>query len=194
MSILKHLEEEDIHDINLAAKTIKKRSDGLLDFVKDYRTISSVPIPKLKKINVKQFLNTIHLLMKQALEEASITFQLLPIPANATINADSKLIEQVLINLINNSIHALEGRNTPTIKVSCVIENDKTILIITDNGKGIEEEILHQIFIPFYTTKKNGSGIGLSLSKNILKKHGGNLLVNSEPGAYTTFSLVFKEE
>ena len=188
------LSSDDLFDINMAAATIKKRSEGLLAFVKDYRTISSVPIPKLKKINVKQFLNTIHLLMKQALEEASITFQLLPIPANATINADSKLIEQVLINLINNSIHALEGRNTPTIKVSCVIENDKTILIITDNGKGIEEEILHQIFIPFYTTKKNGSGIGLSLSKNILKKHGGNLLVNSEPGAYTTFSLVFKEE
>ena len=171
------LSSDDLFDINMAAATIKKRSEGLLAFVKDYRTISSVPIPKLKKINVKQFLNTIHLLMKQALEEASITFQLLPIPANATINADSKLIEQVLINLINNSIHALEGRNTPTIKVSCVIENDKTILIITDNGKGIEEEILHQIFIPFYTTKKNGSGIGLSLSKNILKKHGGNLLV-----------------
>lgn len=188
------LSSDDLFDINMAAATIKKRSEGLLAFVKDYRTISSVPIPKLKKINVKQFLNTIHLLMKQALEEASITFQLLPIPANATINADSKLIEQVLINLINNSIHALEGRNIPTIKVSCVIENDKTILIITDNGKGIEEEILHQIFIPFYTTKKNGSGIGLSLSKNILKKHGGNLLVNSEPGAYTTFSLVFKEE
>lgn len=109
-------------------------------------------------------------------------------------DADSKLIEQVLINLINNSIHALQGRNNPTIKISCTVENDKTILILSDNGKGIEEEILNQVFIPFFTTKKNGSGIGLSLSKNILKKHGGNLLVNSEPGAYTTFSLVFKNE
>ena len=175
----------------MAAATIKKRSEGLLAFVKDYRTISSVPIPKLKKINVKQFLNTIHLLMKQALEEASITFQLLPIPANATINADSKLIEQVLINLINNSIHALEGRNTPTIKVSCVIENDKTILIITDNGKGIEEEILHQIFIPFFTTKEDGSGIGLSLSKQIIQIHGGGLSVRSVVGEETVFVLWF---
>lgn len=189
---LNQLSSDDLFDINMASATIKKRSEGLLEFVNDYRTISSVPIPQLKKINVKQFLNSIYLLMKKAIDDASIELQLLPIPANATINADGKLVEQVMINLINNSIYALQGRNNPVIKVSCVIENDKTILIVYDNGNGIEEEILNQVFIPFYTTKKNGSGIGLSLSKNILKKHGGNLLVNSEPGAFTAFSLVFK--
>ena len=131
--------------------------------------------------------------MKQAIEEANITLKLSPIPANATILADSKLIEQVLINLINNSIHALEGKENPNIKINCTIEVDKTIISVHDNGNGIEEKILNQIFIPFYTTKKNGSGIGLSLSKNIMKKHGGNLLVSSEVGVYTSFSLVFKQ-
>ena len=130
--------------------------------------------------------------MKSSIEEANIDLKFLPIPANATIYADNKLIEQVLINLINNSIHALEGRVDPTIKISCSVESNKTQIGITDNGKGIEEKIMNQIFIPFYTTKKNGSGIGLSLSKNILKKHGGNLLVSSEAGKYTTFSLIFK--
>ncbi len=72
-----------------------------------------------------------------------------------------------------------------------MVEDDKTVIIVSDNGKGIEEKIMNQIFIPFYTTKKSGSGIGLSLSKNILKKHGGNLLVSSEEGVYTTFSLEF---
>jgi len=189
---LKDLDDEDIRDINLAATTIKKRSDGLLDFVKDYRTISNVPIPKLKPVNVKKFLSEIEVLMSSNAKEAKVDINILPIPANATIKIDRKLIEQVLINLINNSIHALEGIKEPLIKISCIVEQDKTLILVSDNGKGIEENIMNQIFIPFYTTKKNGSGIGLSLSKNILKKHGGNLLVSSEVGFYTTFTLIFK--
>lgn len=186
------LDDEDILDINMAASTIKKRSDGLLVFVKDYRTISNVPIPKLHPINVKQFLSEIFLLMSANAKEAEVEIKILPIPANATISVDRKLIEQVLINLINNSIHALEGAKNPLIKISCIVEQEKTLLIVSDNGKGIEENIMNQIFIPFYTTKKNGSGIGLSLSKNIMKKHGGNLLVRSEVGLNTTFTLIFK--
>jgi nitrogen fixation/metabolism regulation signal transduction histidine kinase len=189
---LEELDDEDIRDINMAASTIKKRSDGLLVFVKDYRTISNVPIPKLHPINVKQFLSEIFVLMSSNAKEAEVEIKILPIPANATIRIDRKLIEQVLINLINNSIHALEGVNNPLIKISCIVEQEKTLLIVSDNGKGIEEKIMNQIFIPFYTTKKNGSGIGLSLSKNIMKKHGGNLLVSSEVGVNTTFTLIFK--
>ena len=186
------LEDEDIQDINMAANTIKKRSDGLLVFVKDYRTISNVPVPKLEPINVKKFLSEIQLLMSAPAQEAGVQIKLLPVPANAVVRMDTKLIEQVMINLINNSIHALNGTPDPLIKLSCIVEQDKTIILVTDNGKGIEEEIMNQIFIPFYTTKKNGSGIGLSLSKNILKKHGGNLLVSSQVGVNTTFSLIFK--
>jgi signal transduction histidine kinase len=130
--------------------------------------------------------------MSNETNTAGVELIILPIPSNATINADSKLIEQVLINLINNSIHALQGRKDAVIKMSCVVGPEKTIISVTDNGKGIEEKIMNQIFIPFFTTKTTGSGIGLSLSKNILKKHGGNLLVNSEVGVHTTFSLVFK--
>lgn len=189
---LDNFDEEDLRDINMAASTIKKRSDGLLDFVKDYRTLTSIPIPQLKKINVKKILSEVSLLMLSAVEKAHVDLKILPIPANASIMADAKLIEQVLINLINNSIYALKDTEYPTIKMSCKVEQNKTIIILSDNGVGIEEKIMSQIFIPFYTTKKNGSGIGLSLSKNILKKHGGNLLVSSESGLYTTFSLVFK--
>ncbi len=188
---LKELDNEDIQDINTAATTIKKRSDGLLDFVKDYRTISNVPIPQLNPVNVKKFLSEMLVLMSSNAKEAHVVIKILPIPANATINIDIKLIEQVLINLINNSIHALEGVENPLIKLSCIVEQDKILIMVSDNGKGIEEKIMDQIFIPFYTTKKNGSGIGLSLSKNILKKHDGNLLVGSEVGLNTTFTLIF---
>lgn len=186
------LDEEDLHDINIAASTIKKRSDGLLDFVKDYRTISNVPVPQLQPVNVKQFLSEMKVLMSAAAGEAKVRINIKPVPANAIIFIDTKLVEQVLINLINNSIHALNGITEPLITLECVVEPSKTVIMVTDNGKGIEEKILNQIFIPFYTTKKNGSGIGLSLSKNIMKKHGGNLLVNSEVGVKTTFSLIFR--
>lgn len=189
---LEDLDDEDIRDINMAASTIKKRSDGLLVFVKDYRTISNVPIPKLQPVKVKQFIAEILLLMSSNAKEAQVEIEILPIPANATIEIDRKLIEQVLINLINNSIHALEGIKKPLIKISCIVEQERILLLISDNGKGIEENIMNQIFIPFYTTKKHGSGIGLSLSKNIMKKHGGNLLVSSEVAVNTTFTLIFK--
>jgi len=189
---MENIDNEDLQDINKAAATIKKRSDGLLAFVKDYRTISNVPVPILKKLNVKQFLLDITTLMSAATNASKIELKLMPIPANATILADSKLIEQVVINLINNSIYALLDRSEAIIKLSCNVENENTFIIVSDNGIGIEENILNQIFIPFYTTKKEGSGIGLSLSKSILKKHGGNLLVTSEAGKYTTFSLVFR--
>lgn len=191
---LNQLDEEDLHDINVAASTIKKRSDGLLEFVKDYRTISNVPVPHMELVNVKQFLTDMKVLMSAAAKEAKVDIKINPIPANANILIDAKLIEQVLINLINNSLHALEGIANPVITMGCVVEPSKTIVTLSDNGKGIEEKILNQIFIPFYTTKKHGSGIGLSLSKNIMKKHGGNLLVKSEVGVKTTFSLLFKSK
>jgi len=187
------LDQEDIHDINVAATAIKRRSDGLLDFVNDYRTISNVPVPILQPVNVKHFLTEIKFLMSPGAKKAQVEIKLLPIPANAIIEIDVKLIEQVMINLINNSMHALQGIKNPVITLGCIVEPNKMIVLVSDNGKGIEEKILNQIFIPFYTTKKNGSGIGLSLSKNILKKHGGNLLVSSEVGVKTTFSLIFKQ-
>lgn len=188
---LNELDNEDIRDINLASTTIKKRSDGLLVFVKDYRTISNVPVPKLEPVNAKKLLSEISLLMSANAKKAKVEIKIIPTPANAMIRIDRKLIEQVFINLINNSIHALEGVNNPVIKLSCIVEQERTLILVSDNGKGIEEKIMNQIFIPFYTTKKNGSGIGLSLSKNILKKHGGNLLVSSEVGLNTTFTLIF---
>lgn len=189
---VKDMDKEGLQDINMAATTIKRRSDGLLDFVKDYRTISNVPVPKLEQVNVKSFLNEMQLLMSSSVAEAGVDLSVLPVPANATVKMDVKLIEQVIINLINNSIYALKGIKEPWIKLSCIVEQDKTFILVADNGNGIEEKILDQIFIPFYTTKKHGSGIGLSLSKNILKKHGGNLLVSSEVAVNTTFTLIFK--
>ncbi|MFT5166874.1 MAG: two-component system nitrogen regulation sensor histidine kinase NtrY [Saprospiraceae bacterium] len=191
---IENIDDETIIDINLAATTIQRRSVGLLDFVKDYRTISNVPVPQLKEVNIKAFLTGIRQLMKPVLEEHNIALEIGLVPSKAIINIDTKLIEQVFINIIQNSIYALENSINPRISISCEVKQTQTIISVTDNGKGIEEEILKQIFVPFYTTRKDGSGIGLSLSKSILNQHKGNLIVSSEPGIFTTFSLVFRNE
>ncbi|MEL7063744.1 MAG: ATP-binding protein, partial [Bacteroidota bacterium] len=106
---------------------------------------------------------------------------------------DGKLIEQVLINLIGNSIHALEGRDAPYIRLHFELRPDQAIISVEDNGKGVPKEIMRQIFVPFFTTRKNGSGIGLSLSKSIMRQHKGQLIVHSEEGKFTMMSLVFPE-
>lgn len=184
-------DSENLSDINLAASTIKKRSEGLLEFVNDYRAITNIPIPKLDTVQIIELFTHIQKLMQADLNKKNIQFIIEKAPLRATLNADFKLIEQVLINLISNSIHALENTKNPTIWLNFQISEYKITLLVSDNGKGIEKEILKNIFIPFYTTRKNGSGIGLSLSKNIMKKHNGKLLVQSEPEVKTTFSMVF---
>ncbi|NAS31090.1 GHKL domain-containing protein [Flavobacteriaceae bacterium R38] len=185
------LDDEILKDIHLAAKTIQKRSNGLLVFVKDYRTISNVPVPVIKNIYILSVLENIQRLMQASFEEHHIHFKINQVPSKAVIAADEKLIEQVFLNIIGNSIYALQDVSEPKITISVEIKNDVKLIHITDNGKGVDPAIMNQIFIPFYTTRKNGSGIGLSLSKNIMKKHGGGIRVNSEPFVATTFSLVF---
>ena len=100
------------------------------------------------------------------------------------------MIEQILINLISNAIYALEGIETPRIwLIAKVDENDKPLLNVADNGKGIPEEIRDKIFIPFFSTRKDGSGIGLSLSRQMMRLHGGTLTMTSTPGEKTVFTL-----
>ena len=185
------LNSEEIEDINLAATTIQKRSAGLLDFVEDYRSLSNLPTPQTKRVNVKEFLLNIERLMKPVLDDHRIIFKRSIVPSNAVLMIDAKQIEQVFINLIGNSIYALEDTTDPYIAIDCQVKEMYTLLTVTDNGRGIQPEIMPQIFIPFFTTRKNGSGIGLSLSKDIMKQHNGQLLASSMPEVNTTFSLVF---
>ena len=146
---------------------------------------------KSQEVNVKEFLQSIERLMKPVLEEKNIPLKIGLVPSNAILQFDSKLIEQIFINIIGNSVFALEKKENPLISINCEVKDLQTIISVTDNGKGIPDDILKQIFIPFFTTRKDGSGIGLSLSKNIMKQHGGQLLVNSEEG--TRLSLSFSQ-
>ncbi|MEN8120008.1 MAG: ATP-binding protein [Bacteroidota bacterium] len=179
-------------DIIEALNTIHKRSTGLIHFVEKYRNLTKIPNPNFSVYKIKdQFENIYNLLKKESLEK-EINITIIVVPEMLEVTADEQLIEQVLINLVKNSIHALENVEKGEIKLNAYINNSgKRVMQIYDNGQGIIKEVGDKIFIPFFTTKSSGSGIGLSLSKQIMRLHGGNIKVKSEPFVETCFTLTF---
>lgn len=185
------LNSEDLEDLKPALQTIKRRSEGLLDFVKDYRLIAELPTPNAQQHSVGEVLQHVKVLMQPMVNAKHIKLQVLQTASKITLQIDIKLIEQALINLITNSMYALENIEQPIIEVSYRLAHNKVYIDVTDNGKGIEAENIEKIFVPFYTTRKTGSGIGLTITRNIMKMHRGSLEVDSIPNQKTTFSLVF---
>ncbi len=186
------IEVEDLKDMYLAVQTIQRRSDGLIRFVSDFRSLTHIPKPKFRVVTVKDMLDQIHILMKNELEENAINYTQSVSPESLIINADPELIQQVLINLMKNAIQALQDCEDKKIEVRAFQdEKSKTIISIKDNGPGIEEDAQSRIFIPFFTTKKTGSGIGLSLSRQIMRQHVGSLNVKSKIDEGAEFLLKF---
>jgi len=169
---------------------IEERSRGLLDFVNKFRSITNLPKPDFKIFSINKLFNNIHLLMKENLEK--IAFEISVFPLTLNLRADKKMIEQVLINLIMNSIHSVKFDENAEIRIKAFVnENNRKIIQVVDNGQGIPKDQIDEIFIPFFTTKEKGSGIGLSLSRQIIKLHGGTISVQSTPNFETVFSLKF---
>lgn len=177
---------------NLAAlSAIHKRSKGLTNFVENYRQITRLPQPAFETIEVKQLFQNLEMLLKDELQLKKIQWTQEIVPDNISLLADEKLLEQVMINLIKNSIEALEGCGKAYIRLAAVKFGEQVIIQVEDNGKGIPAEIADQIFTPMFTTKPQGTGIGLSLSRQIIHMHRGTIQVNSEPGVKTVITLRF---
>lgn len=187
---LSSLDEETISDIRFSLRTIHKRSEGMLAFIDDYRKLTKVPQPKLEEVNLHEFLNEIKVLMQAHLTKQNISIDI--DAEEVKLKFDPKLIEQIIINLITNSIHALKDVTDASITLSTYQESNQTVLSVKDNGCGIAENELNEIFVPFFSTKKDGSGIGLSLSKQIMHLHGGTIKAISEKGVGTEINLIFK--
>lgn len=185
--------EETIKDIRFSLNTIQKRSERLIDFVENYRRLTRVPKPVIQTVEVEALLSNIENLMREELGRASVRLTIEIENKDLKLNIDPSLIEQVLINLMRNSIHALENSADKTIKINAYSENRTVTIEVNDNGRGIPEKELREIFIPFFSTKKDGSGIGLSLSKQIMSLHGGKIRVSSVVGEGTSFYLTFKK-
>lgn len=182
----------ELEDVREALDTIARRSDNLLEFVHAYRNLTRIPRPAFQTINVRQLLERVQQLLAGELEQNRTGLEIEVNPATLSLTADPALVEQVIINLIVNAIHALREMEERRITVHAGMDGRGRVCIhVTDNGPGIDAEALDKIFIPFFSTKKEGSGIGLSLSRQIMRTHKGSITVVSEPGIATTFMLKF---
>ena len=163
------INNEELSDLHLAVQTIHNRSEGLIRFVSDFRNLTKIPIPKIKEVSVHDLFKRIAVLFKNDMRNSNIQFDVLLEEEDLILKADSELIEQVLINLVKNAIQALdedEDAEEKNIKLQAYSERKNHVIIkVIDNGPGIDEEALEKLFIPFFTTKKHGSGIGLSISQ-----------------------------
>lgn len=188
----KPLQKEQLEDIHLSLQTISKRSEGLIHFVKEFRSLTHIPKPKPVTILVCSLFEEIRMLNKTELLEKNIKLEISVEPEDLTLTADKTMTEQVLINLIKNAIQAFEEQEEKSIVLRGYY-NDKMrpVISVRDNGTGIDPEALEKIFIPFYTTKKTGSGIGLSLSRQFMRQHQGSLTVKSTVSKGTEFFMRF---
>lgn len=180
-----------VEDLEVGIETIKRRSEGLLKFAQTYRNLNKITKLNLKKLHVHELFANLHQLMQPTLEQKNIDLEIILRETDLSFDADPSLIEQVLINLIVNAIEAVKEQEHPRIVLSAEPAGKKVILKVADNGAGMPEELLDKIFIPFFSTKKSGSGIGLSLCKQIVMLHKGNIQVQSVQGKGTVFSLQF---
>ncbi|AEI48395.1 sensor histidine kinase [Runella slithyformis] len=184
-------DNEGVQDLTEALQTLQKRSAGIIQFVNAYRDFTTLPKPMFVEMPARELLGGVLQLFQKSLQEASVKSTLSIVPESLVITADADQIEQVLINLVKNACEALQGQPNGLLTIRAYSDmNQRVYIEVTDNGQGIEPEALERIFIPFYTTKKTGSGIGLSLSRQILQQHGGQLSVTSEVGKGTTFVIV----
>lgn len=180
---------ESINDLRDALTTIEQRGAGIMQFVDAYRNFTTIPQPIFADVPVEPLLRTVVQLAQANAPQCQIAFTVGS--PNLAIRADASQIEMVLLNLVKNAVESVEKGITPIIGIHSESIGPHVLIRVTDNGPGIEPEALEQIFIPFYTTKKTGSGIGLSLSRQIMQLHNGQLTADSHSGAGSTFSLTF---
>lgn len=185
------LKQEGAEDLKEGLSTIENRSRGLIKFIDAYREYTSLPVPKIKTVRLKDLIDKVAMLMRPEIKKLNVALHHECQSEYLTIQADEEMIEQVLINLVKNSAEAAAENPNATIQVLGKYDTSHVIIEVKDNGSGIIPEAIDKIFVPFYTTKKTGSGIGLALSRQIMQLHNGTLTVESTPDVETVFTMRF---
>jgi two-component system nitrogen regulation sensor histidine kinase NtrY len=181
-----------IDDLELGIETIKRRSEGLLKFAETYRNLNKITKLTVTQVYVRDIFETLHQLMQPTLTQKNIELEIILKDPELMLQADVNLVEQVLINLVVNAAEAVKEKNDPRILLSAYITpTNRVVIKIADNGAGMSHEIMEKIFIPFFSTRKSGSGIGLSLCKQIMMLHKGTIQVQSTEGEGSAFLLQF---
>ncbi|KOS05598.1 histidine kinase [Flavobacterium akiainvivens] len=179
--------KDDIQDMRQSLSTMIHRSNHLQNFIESYRTLAMLPLPVKTPTEIGQLVENVLSAMAPVLKTNTIKVQN-AITLHQVVLLDEQQMEQVFINLITNSIYALDGRPDKQVSLSAEVRANRLFITITDNGLGIDKEIEDKIFMPFFTTRKQGAGIGLTLSKNIIEGHGGYLNYSTE-GNTTSFTI-----
>jgi two-component system, NtrC family, nitrogen regulation sensor histidine kinase NtrY len=186
------LRGEALDDLQTAVATIEIRSEGLMRFVNTYRNLTKVPEPNLRIVSVSELLQRIRQLALSHPDAGDTRIELAVEPESLELTADPDLVEQVLINVVTNALQALKERADGVVRLTSRLnEKGQVVIQVTDNGPGIAEKAIDTVFVPFYTTKRSGTGIGLTLSRRIMRQHNGELTATSIPDRATVFTLRF---
>lgn len=184
--------EPDWDDMEFVLDTIHRRSAGLLRFAETYQNLTQKIVPNMKLYNLYELINSVHLLMYPSLQQKGISIKLKTDRPDVAANIDRDLIEQVVINFITNAANAVSGKEHPQIHLFSGSDTEgHPFITVADNGWGIPDDIRSNIFIPFFSTKKNGNGIGLSISREIVKLHNAEIHVQSQEKQGSAFTLLF---
>jgi len=191
--VMQNLSGEEQQDLARGLASIQSRGSGLLKFVQAYSVLTNLPRPSITEVDVATLLDRVHALMAPTLADERVVLQVQVAGANLAVRADPQQIEQVLINLLKNAAEALAGREDGRVILRGTRDDHGKVLIqVIDNGPGIEATHLDDIFLPFFTTKRSGSGVGLSVSRQIMALNKGVLTVKTAPGAGCEFTLKFR--
>jgi signal transduction histidine kinase len=182
----------DLTDIEDAVQTVARRSDGLIQFVSSYRKLTKLPQPNKKPVSVQGLIQQSSTLARQSWSSKDIEFTHQVIPSELEVNVDADMVEQLLLNLLQNAEHAVADCEKPQIQIKAQLNPRGHVLIqISDNGNGIPHDIGQKVFVPFFTTKTTGSGVGLALARQIMIAHGGTIKHDNNENKGTRFSLTF---
>ena len=181
-----------LNDIRENSSLIAKRSASLSEFVNRYREITRISEISMQKVSIAALYQEVKALFQSELSEQDKSCNIQIIPPDLKLDGDESMLKQVLINLVRNSMDALKQSNKGTISMMARKEGKHIILLVEDDGPGIPAEYIDEIFTPFFSTKEDGSGIGLSFSKHIIRLHGGHISIQSKPGKGTSITMTFR--
>lgn len=186
--------DEELQDVSDAVKTVARRSDGLMQFVSSYRQLTRLPEPVRRDIALSTFFEQLIPIFNQGWSDKEIQFSCEVTPTSLDLSVDKDMLEQVIINLMKNAEHAIKQGQDKQGKISLsayINKRGRTVIEVRDNGVGMSQDVVDNAFVPFYTTKRDGSGVGLALTRQVMLAHGGHVVLESEEGEGARFQLIF---
>ena len=183
---------EDLVDVKSAVETVARRSDGLMHFVQSYRRLTRLPPPNIQLLSLSELFAAVSQLVATEWDQQGIQLRVSVEPITLELNADAEMLEQVLLNLLQNSAQALVGQEDAQVQLIAGLNRHGHVRIdVSDNGPGIPEDIAGRIFVPFFTTRREGSGVGLALTRQVMLAHGGSVVLGESVAGGASFTLTF---